>query len=172
MLIQEKIGHIASYGINGRRLDVLPVEWYETNKRILRRPTRGGRELALKFLEESPALTDGDILYADEYTVIMVDILPCETLVIRMSSPHAIAAICYEIGNRHLPLFMEPDELLVPAEEPLFRWLSANGYDVRREDRKLLHPLRSTIAPHGHPTASTGGSSLFSRIMHLTNPRT
>ena len=172
MLIQEKIGHITSYAIDDRLLDVLPIEWYETDKRIMRRPTRGGRELALKFLQENPALKDGDILYADEQTIVLVEILPCETLVIRMTSPQEIAAVCYEIGNRHLPLFLETDELLVPVEEPLFRWLVASGYDVRREDRKLLYPLRSTIAAHAHSTASEGGRSLFSRIMHLTNPRT
>lgn len=172
MLIQEKIGHISSYAAAGRRLDMLPIEWYETRKKIMRRQTREGRELSLKFLQENPALADGDVLYADDRLVVAVEILACETLVIRMTAPRQTAAACYEIGNRHLPLFLDADDLLVPAEEPLFRWLSANGYDVRRETRKLLHPLRSTIAAHAHPDASRGGGSLFSRIMQLTNPRT
>ena len=172
MLIQEKIGNLTSFALDGRRLDLLPVEWYETNKRIMRRPTRGGRELALKFLQESPALGERDVLYADDQTVIAVEILPCETLVIPMTTPQDIASICYEIGNRHLPLFIEAGELLVPAEEPLYHWLTASGYDVRREDRKLLHPLRSTIAAHSHPDSSGGRGSLFSRIMQISNPRT
>jgi urease accessory protein len=169
MLIQKKIGHIDSFELADRPVDLLPVEWYETNKRIIRRPTRQGRELALKFLQESPALTDGDILYADEQVVIAVEVLSCETLVIRISAPQDIAAVCYEIGNRHLPLYMTADELLVPFEEPLHRWLLAGDYTVSKENRKLLHPLRSTVAAHAHVTASS--SSLFNRIMNLTNSR-
>jgi len=171
MVVQEKIGNLTSFAVDGRTVDLFPVEWYETNKRILRRPTRGGRELALKFLQESPALCDGDVLHADDTAVIVVEILPCETLVIRMTAPQDIASICYEIGNRHLPLFIDAGELLVPAEDPIHRWLIASGYDVRREDRKLLHPLRSTVAAHAHPNSS-GSGSLFSRIMQITNSRT
>ena len=100
MLIQKKIGHVDTFAVGGRSVDLLPVEWYETNKRIMRRPTKQGRELALKFLQESPALMDGDILYADEQVVIAVEVLSCEVLVIRTSVPQDIAAVCYEIGNR------------------------------------------------------------------------
>jgi urease accessory protein len=74
-----------------------------------------------------------------------------------------MASVCYEIGNKHLPLFYESDELLVPFELPLFRLLSAQGYDVKQEERKLLQPLKTTVSPHEH-----GGSSLFSKIMKLT----
>ena len=61
-----------------------------------------------------------------------------------------MASVCYEIGNKHLPLFYENDELLVPFELPLFRLLEAQGYDVRQEERKLLQPLKTTVSPHAH----------------------
>jgi len=176
MIIQEKIGNLADLAASNlagpakgnRTIDRFPVEWYETAKRILRKPTRAGRELALRFLKESPALTEGDILYIDDKLLIAVEILPCDAMTIKMSTPETIAAACYEIGNRHLPLFIEKDELLAPFEEPLFRWLMANNYNPSREERKLIHPLRSTVAAHAHGGAT--GSSLFSRILQLTNP--
>jgi len=168
MLIQEKIGHLADFATGDRVIDPLPVEWYETTKRILRKPTRGGRDMALRFLRESPALADGDILYVDHRFIIAVEILPCDAMTIKMTGPPAIAAACYEIGNRHLPLFIEKDELLAPFEEPLLRWLTASGYNPVREQRKLLYPLRSTIAAHVH---SDGGNSLFSKILQITTPR-
>jgi urease accessory protein len=165
MIIQEKIGNIASFTGNGQTLDTLPVEWYETSKRILRKPTRAGREVALRFLKESPALTEGDVLYADDQTIIVVEILPCDAMVIPMGTLRSVAAACYEIGNRHLPLFIGENELLAPFEEPLFRWLTANNYAPAREERKLVHPLRSTVSAHAHSS-----SSLFSKILNLTNP--
>ncbi len=77
-----------------------------------------------------------------------------------------MASVCYEIGNKHLPLFYESDELLVPYEDPLFRLLAAGGFNPVREKRKLLQPLKTTVAAHGH----NGGSSLFSKILQLTTP--
>jgi urease accessory protein len=165
MLIQEKIGRVGSFAIGGRMIDALRLEWYETGKRVMRKQTSGGRDVALRFLNESPALMEGDVLYADEDVVIVVEIIPCAVVVIRMGSLAAVASICYEIGNRHLPLFIEGDVLLAPLEEPLYRWLVGSGFDVGREERKLLYPLRSTVAGHEH------GGSLFSRILQITNPR-
>jgi urease accessory protein len=130
-------------------------------------PCRPGDRAA--FSERKPALTEGDVLYADDQTIIVVEILPCDAMVIPMVIPmgtlQSVAAACYEIGNRHLPLFIGDSELLAPFEEPLFRWLTANNYAPAREERKLIHPLRSTVSAHAHSS-----SSLFSKILNLTNP--
>lgn len=163
MLIQNKNGHINSFDIKGRDTDWLMLEWYEAGKRILRKKTKSGKEVSLKFLNENHALIEGDILYEDEQTIIAVTILPCDVITIRPKNMFEMASIGYEIGNKHLPLFYENDELLVPFELPLFRLLSAQGYEVKKEMRKLLYPLKTTVSPHEH-----GGSGLFSKIMKLT----
>jgi urease accessory protein len=174
MLIQEKIGRVGAFATEGREVDPLRLEWYETGKRVMRKQTFGGREVALRFLNERPALMEGDVLYADEGVVIVVEIVACAVMVIPMVSLAAVAAVCYEIGNRHLPLYIEEGELLAPLEEPLYRWLVGNGFEVGREERKLLYPLRSTVAGHAHSGSGTGSGSgsLFSRILQITNPRT
>jgi urease accessory protein len=163
MTIQQKIGNINSTSTGNRNIDWLAFEWYETNKRILRKKTKSGTDVSLKFLNENPALTEGDILYEDAQTIIAVTVLSCDCIVIKPKNMFEMASVCYEIGNKHLPLFYENDELLVPFELPLFRLLSAQGYKVRQEERKLLQPLKTTVSPHEH-----SGNSLFSKIMKLT----
>lgn len=164
MLIQQKKGNLNAIHINNRYIDWLQLEWFETSKRILRRPTRSGKDISLKFLNKDPMLTQGDILYEDDTIIIAVDILPCEVLVIQPANQFEMASVCYEIGNKHLPLFFEENELLVPFELPLFRLLSTQGYAIKQDKRKLLYPLKTTIAPHAH-----GNTSLFSKIMQFTN---
>ena len=164
MIIQQKSGNLNTIDINNRSIDWLQLEWYETGKRLLRKQTRSGNDLALKFLDRNPALTQGDVLYEDDTFIIAVDILPCEVLVIQPSNPFEMASVCYEIGNKHLPLFYEKDELLVPFEMPLFRLLSAQGYIIKQDKRKLLQPLKTTVAAHAH-----GNNSFFSKIMQFTN---
>lgn len=164
MLIQQKLGNISAIDINNRNIDWLQLQWYEAGKRILRRQTLAGNDISLKFLDKNPALTQGDVLYESDSLIIAIEILPCDVLVIEPANPFEMASVCYEIGNKHLPLFLDNNELLVPFEMPLFRLLSAQGYAIKQDKRKLLHPLKTTVAPHAH-----NSNSLFSKIMQLTN---
>ena len=164
MIIKTKIGNINNYSINTKTIDFIELHWFETNKRIQRKFTKSGVEISLKFLNENPVLTEGDILFEDEKTVIVITVLPCECLVIAPTNMFEMASVCYEIGNKHLPLFFENDELLVPFEMPLYKLLIAQEYIVKQEQRKLLQSLKTTVAPH----SSNGNETLFSKIMKLT----
>jgi urease accessory protein len=163
MLIQQKIGNLNSYAVGAKTIDWLALHWFETNKRIQRKRSNAGQEIALKFLQENPALTQGDILYEDAETVVAVEVLPCECLVIAPKNMFEMASVCYEIGNKHLSLFYENDELLIPFEQPLYKLLTAQGYEVKQQQRKLLQPLKTTVAPHG-----SSSETLFSKIRKLT----
>lgn len=169
MLVQQKIGNIESIEVAGRAIDRLPLEWYEAKKRIMHKRSQAGTEVAIKFLGGGQNLTQGDILFADDRTIIAVDILPCEVTIIRPKNMFEMASVCYEIGNKHLPLFYEDDEVLVPFEAPLFRLLAASGYEVEQGHRKLINPLKTSVAAHEH--GSTQGETLFAKIMKLTNPQ-
>lgn len=164
MLVKEKLGNIELFAINNRNIDYVLLDWYETNKRILHKKSVLGREITMKFLNENQQLTVGDIIYEDDFGLIAIDIKECDAIVIRPKSMHEMAAVCYEIGNKHLPIFYQEDEILVAYEASLFQLLSAGGYDVEQAKRKLIKPLKTTVSPHGNSS-----NSLFSRIMKLTN---
>jgi urease accessory protein len=163
MVVTEKLGNLKNIEINNKFVDYLPVAWYETNKRILHKKTVSGKEIVLKFLNQQPQLTQGDILFIDINTIIAIDILACEVLIIKPKSWIETANICYEIGNKHLPLFYDGEDLLVGEDLPLLKLLQTSGYDVQKGKRKLINPLKTTVAPHG-----SSSDSLFSKIMKLT----
>lgn len=165
MIIREKAGRIGDYGGLDIEPDWLELEWFETRKRILHKTTSRGLDVSMKFLTESPEITEGDVLYVDAERLIVARILPCDCMVVKPGSLFETASLCYEIGNKHLPLFFEDNALLVPFEAPLYRLLVAQGYAVLRAERKLLQPLKTTVSPH----ASGSSGSLFSKIMQLTN---
>jgi urease accessory protein len=162
MIVAESILNNVSTG--DRAVDLLMLEWFETGKRVLRRSTAQGREIALRFLREAPALQEGDVLWMNEHIVIRVSILPADAIVLTPLNMADMAVICYEIGNKHLPLFLVGEQVLIPFEEPLFRWLEARNYKPVKEQRILSNMLRSNVLPHNH-----GNSSLFSKIMQLTS---
>jgi urease accessory protein len=165
MLIKEKKGNIKDVAVGNRLADYLTLEWYETNKRILHKRTEAGKEVILKFLREGQQLTEGDIVFEDDQSLIIVQIKTCEAIVLSPRNIYEASFICYEIGNKHLPLFFENDQLLIPYEAPIFKMLAASGMNPVWEERKLLHPLKTSVTPHGHAGES---KSLFSRILQLT----
>lgn len=166
MIIKEKIGNISSFKTENRAIDLVAIEWFEANKRIIHKRTYSGKEVVMKFLNEAQSLVDGDVVWSDETTVIVVDIQPCEVIIIKPTSMFEMASACYEIGNKHLPLFYDKDELLIPYEAPLFRLLTVAGYEPKTEPRKLLNQLKTTVSPHGH---AENKQTLFSKILQLTS---
>ena len=163
MLVKEKIGNLELFAVNNRNIDYVLLDWYETNKRILHKKTLSGREVVMKFLNENPQLGVGDIVYEDDFSLIAIDIKECDAIVIRPASMYEMAAVCYEIGNKHLPLFYQDEEIVVAYEAPLFALLTAGGYNIEQAKRKLVQPIKTTVTPHGNSS-----NSLFNRIMKLT----
>ncbi len=167
MLIQQKIGNLQDFNTNNRTIDWLNLEWFEVNKRILTKKTTNSTTLHLKFLGENPQYTEGDVLFENEETIIAVIILACDVIVLKPKNAYEIASLCYEIGNKHLPLFIEGDELLIPFELPLFNMLKAANYIVLKEQRKLTKQLKTTVLPH--VGSNNNSKSLFTRILDLTS---
>ena len=73
MLVKEKLGNINFFAISNRRLDYLLLEWYETHKRILHKNTIAGKEVVMKFLNENQQLTEGDVVYEDDFNIIDIE---------------------------------------------------------------------------------------------------
>jgi urease accessory protein len=163
MIINEVTGNLKEFKVGSRVIDVLSIEWFEATKRIQRKKTKMGAEIAIKFLKEGQRLRQDDVLYADDDRVIVIDIIPCDAIVVKPSTLLEMGSVCYEIGNKHLPVFIQNDEVLIPFEEPIYKWLLTSGYNTNRTHTKLLNMLNATVQPHGHE----GNSSLFFKIMNL-----
>lgn len=185
MICKEVIGNVETYPIGSKIKDVLNLEWHETTKRIMRKKSEAGQEIVIKFLREGTRLKESDIIYEDADKVVVVNILPCDVIQVTPRSIYEMGAICYEIGNKHLPLFIQEESVLIPYERPLEHLLIASGYEVTKTRSKLLNMLNTTAEPHHHHSDSHPHSehdhhgeshqpdkpegSLFSKIQNLSN---
>jgi urease accessory protein len=165
IIVKEKSGNIYSSVNDNRDIDALQIEWHEARKRILHKETKQGRAICIKFMRENPDLKEGDILFQDDKITIAVEIIPCECIVLKPSNMREAAAVSYEIGNRHLPLFYEADELLVPYDVPLYNLLVTLGYTINIEERKLNCSFQTTVLPHLQVGMA---DSLLDKIHHFT----
>lgn len=166
MIINETVGNISQYPAIEKSVDYLDLEWFECTKRIQRKKTRNGADLAIKFLKEGQRLREGDILFEDEEKIIAVNVLETEAIVMNPHSMMQMGTLCYEIGNKHIPLFIQSGKVLLPFEMPIYRWLEASGFAPKKESVKLLNLLKSNVAPHGHDNSD---SSLFTKILKMAS---
>lgn len=126
--------------------DKVVLNWYEADRRVMRKTTQDGQDIAFRLLGEGQRLCHGDVVYADDKTVIEIEIEPCVVIVISPQTLPDMARACYEIGNKHSPLFLDGDELLMPYDKPMFEWLSVAGFAPTQDTRRLSQMLRANSA--------------------------
>jgi urease accessory protein len=141
MLITEKIGNINFYNINNRKIDYLMLEWHEANKRILHKQTVAGLNVMIELANENQSFVEGDIIYEDDFNIIVIEFKECDTIVLRPKTMLEMGRICNEIGIQQQEVFYQSDEILIAFDAALFRSFSAAGYHVSQEKRKLVTPL-------------------------------
>lgn len=172
MIINDIVGNKHDIPLDGLEIDYLELEWFETSKRIQSKVTNNGTKIAIKFLKEGQRLSQDDILFIDNKKAIVINIRECEAIVVAPTSLLEMGTVCYEIGNKHAPIFIQSNQVLIPFEEPLFRWLATNGYRPIKEMRQLKNMLKSADAGHAHSHKHSDESlsmKIISSVSKLTN---
>ena len=135
------------FDLTGFDIDFVEIEWYEVSKKILHKLSRKGVEVGIKLSGDKP-LKHGDILHLEGNRALLVEIPECDCIALKPQDLFAMGKACYEIGNRHSPLFYQEDRLLMPYDPPLLEALKKCGLDAYKCSARLITPL-STIH-HGH----------------------
>jgi len=141
MLITEKIGNVNFFNINNRKVDYLMLEWHETNKMVFQKQTISGVDMVIELNSENQSLAEGDIIYEDDFNIIVIELNECDAIILRPKSMLEMGRICNEIGEKQQQVFYQSDEILIAFEASLFSSFSAAGYDISRGKRKLVTPL-------------------------------
>ena len=146
MLLSKKIANLADgQQWSSYQVDYIDLEWYELNKRILRKLSRKERDVGIQLAITEDNLLHGDILSVEENEIIVINVLACECIAIHLQSMQEMAKVCYEIGNRHAPLFsannLDESTLLLPMDKPLLVMLDKLACRTSIIKDKLIKPL-------------------------------
>lgn len=105
----------------------IPFEWFETEKKRIAKTAEDGTEFGVCVGEP---LHDGDILARENSKVYAVRIAPSRLIETRVSTMQEMGRLCFELGNRHLSLKIEPDRVTVPYDEPTLLYLQHLGFNA------------------------------------------
>lgn len=145
MIVNEILGNLKSYDTEGKTIDTVWIDWYEQDKKLLKKNTDSGEEVGIRV---SVPLKEGDILYADDRRIVAADILPCELAAIDVETMQEMGRLCFELGNRHLSLSIKEHQVLVPFDEPTFLYLEKLGFHPQKRMEKFSD--YTVCHAHGH----------------------
>lgn len=145
MVLEQCIGNLESFNVKDRLVDTVNIEWFELDKKLLRKKTSSGEEIGIRIQTH---LHDGDVLYADETRVIAIDVLPCELVAVSVELMTEMGRLCFELGNRHLSLAIEEHCVTIPYDEPTYLYLKKLGFHAEKVVDKFTH--FTVCHAHGH----------------------
>ena len=91
-----------------------------------------GREAGL-FLPRGKILRNGDLLSSEEGLVVEIKAAPELVSTVTSDNPHALAVASYHLGNRHVPLQVEPEWLRYLHDHVLDDMVKGLGLSVKTE---------------------------------------
>lgn len=141
MVLTKVAGHIDDFDTTNKEIDWLELEWEELNKRILRKTTEGGREVAIS-LEESGTLRYGDVLFEDGNTLVAIRTKLEKVYVVKPTTMQEMGKAAFEIGNRHTPCIIEDDEILVRYDHTLDELLDDVGVAYEQSERRFKEAFK------------------------------
>ncbi len=157
MVCEKIVGRLDDINTENKTVEYVEIEWHEAFKRIHKKVTSTGREVGIRLDDSvlSRGLYEGDVVYTDDKLVIAVHTPPCEVIKIAVRPDHAfmVAKTCYEIGNRHAPLFYGDDaySFITPYNEPMLIMLNKlHGVTAVKAVEKLNFDKRISATVHNH----------------------
>jgi urease accessory protein len=145
MVFEKIIGGRGYDGASGRQPDLVRYEWFEQNAKVLKKLSDSGIEVALRLSEP---LFDGAVILDDENGLLVLSLLPCEIIRASVTSIREMGRLCFELGNRHLPLYIGENHVDTPFDSPTFLYLIKLGFSCERLTEKFVPEV--IVRGHGH----------------------
>jgi urease accessory protein len=116
MLLVDQIPHsVAPDQLSGKEADKVVLTSEQRRWTRGRLTTKGGREIGLA-LPTGSVLTAGSVLCVQPEWYVVVEAAQEPTLAISVPDRETAIRVAFEVGNRHFPLAMDGDTLLVPDD--------------------------------------------------------
>jgi urease accessory protein len=141
-----------------KRATTVELDWDVRQKSRFDATDSQGRQLGV-FLPRGTAVRGGDVLVAEDGSMIRVIAAPQPVLVITPCSEHGspfdLVRAAYHLGNRHVPIELKPDHLKIEPDHVLADMLRAMHLIVKQADAAFepesgAYTPAPAAAAHGH----------------------
>jgi urease accessory protein len=142
-----------------KRAASVELDWDVRQKSRFDATDSTGRTLGV-FLPRGTTVRGGDVLVAEDGSLIQVIAAPQSVLKIthcsEHGSPYDLIRAAYHLGNRHVPIELKPDHLKIEPDHVLADMLRAMHLIVNAVD-EAFEPESGAYASGGHAHGAHGG---------------
>jgi urease accessory protein len=135
-----------------KRASTVELDWDVRQKSRFEACDSAGRQIGV-FLPRGTVLRGGDVLVAEDGSLIKVIAAPQNVLRITPCSAHGasfdLIRAAYHLGNRHVPIELKPDHLKIEPDHVLADMLRAMHLTVA-EVNEAFEPESGAYASGGH----------------------
>jgi urease accessory protein len=141
-----------------RRAATVELDWDLRQKSRFEATDSTGRQLGV-FLPRGTVVRGGDVLIAEDGSLVRVQAAPQAVLVVRHcaehGSPFDLLRAAYHLGNRHVQLELKPDHLKLEPDHVLAELLRQQHLIVS-EAQEAFEPEAGAYAAGGHAHGAHG----------------
>lgn len=134
-----------------KRAATVELDWDVRQKSRFDATDSQGRQLGV-FLPRGTAVRGGDVLVAEDGSLIRVLAAPQDVLRITHCTAHGtpfdLIRAAYHLGNRHVPIELKPDHLKIEPDHVLA--------DMLRAMHLIVTPVAEAFEPEGGAYAAQG----------------
>lgn len=135
-----------------KRATTVELDWDVRQKSRFATTDSAGRELGI-FLPRGTVVRGGDVLVAEDGSMVRVVAAPQPVLVITHCADHGtpfdLTRAAYHLGNRHVPIELQPDHLKIEPDHVLADMLRAMHLIVTAQDLPFEPEGGAYAAGHG-----------------------
>ena len=143
-----------------KRATTVELDWDVRQKSRFAATDSAGRELGI-FLPRGTLVRGGDVLVAEDGSMVRVIAAPQPVLVITHCQSHGtpfdLTRAAYHLGNRHVPIELQPDHLKIEPDHVLADMLRAMHLIVTEQNLAFEPEGGAYAAGHGGGHHHHGG---------------
>ena len=136
-----------------KRAAHVALDWDVRQKSRFEATDSTGRTLGV-FLPRGTVVRGGDVLVAEDGSLVRVEAAPQPVMVIRHctrhGSPFDLVRAAYHLGNRHVQIELRPDHLKIEPDHVLAEMLGRMHLIVTNEDAPFEPEGGAYAGGHGH----------------------
>ncbi len=144
-----------------KRATTIELDWDLRQKSRFETADSAGRSIGV-FLQRGTVVRGGDVLVAEDGSLIQVVAAPQPVLRITHCSNHGtpfdLIRAAYHLGNRHVPIELKPDHLKIEPDHVLA--------DMLRAMHLIVHAVEEAFEPENGAYATGGHSHVHGKHEH------
>ena len=137
-----------------KRAPTVSLDWDVRQKSRFQVADSSGRVLSV-FLQRGHVVRGGDVLVAEDGSLVRVEAAPQALLRITVcpqhGSPFDLTRAAYHLGNRHVPIELKPDHLKIEPDSVLA--------DMLRSMHLIVNTVEESFEPEGGAYGAHHGGS-------------